>query len=115
MMSFFEITLIFGDEERTVTMPKSLEELKNVVANEFTLPGRSLFEFIYIDKVIQKSFLSVDEQGTIATSVTAEVIKVRGNGPRLFEANRPFLFLIRNTLLPTNYEMLFMSKVEDLS
>ena len=74
-----------------------------------------LDQFIYIDKVIQKSFLSVDEQGTIATSVTAEVIKVRGNGPRLFNANRPFLFLIRNTLLPTNYEMLFMSKIEDLS
>ena len=71
--------------------------------------------FIYISKVIQKSFLSVDEQGTIATSVTTEVIQIRGNGPRLLDVNRPFLFLIRNSLLPTNYEMLFMSKVEDLS
>lgn len=74
-----------------------------------------LDEFIYISKVIQKSFLSVDEQGTIATSVTAEVIKVRGNGPKVVDVNRPFLFLIRNKLFPTNYEMLFMSKVEDLS
>jgi serpin B len=74
-----------------------------------------LDEFIYISKVIQKSFLSVDEHGTVATSVTSEAINVRGEGPRVFDVNRPFLFLIRNTLLPTNNEMLFMSKVEDLS
>ena len=60
-MSDFEITLIFGDEERTVTMPKSLEELKNVVANEFTLPGRSLFEFIYIDKTGEESIIEEDD------------------------------------------------------
>ena len=60
-MADFEITLIFGDEERTVTMPKSLEELKNVVANEFTLPGRSLFEFIYIDKTGEESLIEEDD------------------------------------------------------
>ena len=60
-MSDFKITLIFGDEERTVTMPKSLEELKNVVANEFTLPGRSLFEFIYIDKTGEESLIEEDD------------------------------------------------------
>ena len=49
-MSDFEITLSFRDEEKEVIMPKSYEELRNVIANEFTLPGRSLFEFIYIDK-----------------------------------------------------------------
>ena len=74
-----------------------------------------LDEFIYIDKIIQKSFLSVDEQGTIVTSITVEVIKVRGNRPRLFNVNSPFLFLIRNSLLPTNYEMLLKLKIEDLS
>ena len=71
--------------------------------------------FLYISKVIQKSFLSVDERGTIATSVTEEVIRTRGNGPTVVDVNRPFLFLIRNTLFPTNYEMLFMSKLEDLA
>ena len=71
--------------------------------------------FLYISKVIQKSFLSVDEHGTIATSVTEEVIRTRGNGPTVMDVNRPFLFLIKNTLFPTNYEILFMSKVVDLA
>ena len=71
--------------------------------------------FLYISKVVQKSFLSVDEHGTIATSVTEETIRTRGNGPTVMNVNSPFLFLIRNTLFPTNYEMLFMSKVEDLT
>lgn len=70
---------------------------------------------VYISSVIQKSFISVDEQGTEASSATSETISTKGM-PH-FEpmyVNRPFLFMIRNKKFPINYEMLFMAKVEKL-
>ena len=70
---------------------------------------------VYISNVIQKSFLSVDEQGTEASSATSETISTKGMPyfePML--VNRPFLFMLRNKKFPLNYEMLFMAKVEEL-
>lgn len=70
---------------------------------------------VYISSVIQKSFLSVDEQGTEASSATSETISTKGMP--IFEkmsVNRPFLFMLRNKKFPLNYEMLFMAKIEQL-
>ena len=68
---------------------------------------------MYIDSVIQKSYLAVDEKGTEASSATIVIIVTRGGGgytPSMI-INRPFIFMLRNKNLPVNYEMLFMSKV----
>jgi serpin B len=56
--------------------------------------GRSLF----ISAVEHKAYVSVDESGTEAAAATAVVMK-RGRPPRgeVFRADRPFLFLIRDT------------------
>ena len=67
---------------------------------------------LYISYVIQKSFLSIDEQGTEAAAVTAVVMRNGINYKMV--CDRPFLFMLRNKRLPQNYEMLFMSKIEEL-
>ena len=70
---------------------------------------------VYISSVVQKSFLSVDEKGTEASSVTSETISNKSMpyfNPML--VNRPFLFMLRNKKFPSNYEMLFMAKIEKL-
>ena len=74
---------------------------------------------IYIDKVIQKTYLKVNELGTEAAAVTAvtmvtKSIKPKTPEPKLMIVNRPFIFLLRNKKLPINNEMLFMAKIENL-
>jgi len=67
----------------------------------------------YISKVIQKSYLKVDEQGTEAASSTAVII--RKNGPVLsMLVDRPFLFLLKNGQLPADHNMIMMAKVSEL-
>ena len=74
---------------------------------------------IYIDEVIQKTYLKVNELGTEAAAVTAvtmvtKSIKPKTPEPKLMIVNRPFIFLLRNKKLPINNEMLFMAKIENL-
>jgi serpin B len=76
--------------------------------------------YVYIDEVIQKTFLKVDEEGTEAAAVTV----VKGNyytksiKPKIkiypMIVDRPFLFLLKNKNLPKNHELIFMSKIEVL-
>jgi serpin B len=53
---------------------------------------------LFISAVEHKAFVAVDESGTEAAAATAVVMK-RGRPPRgkLFRADRPFLFVIRDT------------------
>ena len=73
-----------------------------------------------IDSVIHKTYLKVDEEGTEATATTTVVGGITSTGPIRFDfpyvmkVNRPFLFLIKNSLLPENYNLLFMAKIETL-
>ena len=75
---------------------------------------------IFISQVIQKTYLKVDEKGTEAAAVTA--IKKSTNSKSIQKipiiypmiVNRPFIFLLRNKIMPQNYEMLFMAKIEKL-
>ena len=86
------------------------------------LPFRPIADFtgmvdgsLYISEVVQKSYLSIDEKGTEATSVTA-VIMTRDIQPPVYPMviDRPFLFLLRCKSLPAGNELLFMAKVEQL-
>ena len=73
---------------------------------------------IYIGKVIHKTYLKVFEDGCEAAAVTA--IEALGNGIPMEEKiydmkiNRPFLFLLKNSELPSGYDLVFMSKIEQL-
>jgi len=70
---------------------------------------------IHISKVIHKTFIKVDEEGTVAAAVTAVVMKammmIRVNRMMV---NHPFLFIIRSHNLPLEHDILFFTKVEDL-
>jgi len=75
---------------------------------------------IYINKVIQKTYLKVDEEGTEAAAVTEITMETGASlnvKPKIiipFIIDRPFLFMIRNRNMPQNYELLFIFKIENL-
>ena len=70
----------------------------------------------YISDVFQKAFLNVDEKGTEAAAVTSVTVTTKSMPKPIpsMIVNRPFLFLLRNKKFPKLYEMLFMSKIEQL-
>jgi serpin B len=52
---------------------------------------------LFIQDVVHEAFVSVDEKGTEAAAATAVVVGTRGGGERaVFNADRPFLFLVRD-------------------
>ena len=51
---------------------------------------------LYISKVIHKTFVQVDEEGTEAAAVTSVDVMATGESPiQVFTVDRPFLFVIR--------------------
>ena len=51
---------------------------------------------LYISKVIHKTFLKVDEEGTEAAAVTAIGVETTSiTEPTIFRADRPFVLMIR--------------------
>jgi serpin B len=73
-----------------------------------------------IDDVIHKTYLKVNEVGTEAAAVTIVEMDEMAIMPREEKiynmiVNRPFLFIIRNKKLPKNYDIIFISKVEELN
>ncbi len=68
--------------------------------------GRDLF----ISAVIHKAYVDVNEEGTEAAAATAVVMKLRGapRPPKVFRADHPFLFLIRDN---QSGSILFMGRV----
>jgi serpin B len=62
---------------------------------------------LFIHKILQNTYIDVNEKGTESSAVTVEVwcmadIEEEPQGPPLFYANRPFLFFIRETGSKTN-------------
>ena len=75
---------------------------------------------LLIDDVIHKTYLSVDEKGTEAAAVTIVEFMAKSAGPmklKYYEmnVNRPFLFIIKNHRLPKNNDIIFISKIVELS
>ena len=73
---------------------------------------------ILISRVIHKTFIKVDEQGTEAAAVTAVVMRKMGcipkDQPKEMIVNHPFLFIIRSKDLPSGHDILFFTKIECL-
>lgn len=69
----------------------------------------------YIDKVIHKTYIDVDEKGTEAAAVTAVIIDCAGivenPEPIKFKADTPFTFIIRDEL---SGEILFMGRLANM-
>lgn len=70
-------------------------------------------EKLYISDVLHKAFVEVNEEGTEAAAATGVVVKAEAarlpDPPKVFTADRPFLFVIRHT--PTN-TVLFLGRCE---
>ncbi|RMG67960.1 MAG: serpin family protein [Calditrichaeota bacterium] len=72
-------------------------------------PGPAAGEKLVVTRVLQNTFVQVDEKGTEAAAVTGIGIGVTSVPPQV-TANRPFLFLIREHFAGT---ILFIGKVEE--
>jgi len=76
---------------------------------------------VRINKIIHKTYIKIDEEGTEASAVTAVSVKkslsfFTPKIPRIpiMNVNRPFLFIIRNERLPCGNDIIFISKIEML-
>jgi serpin B len=79
---------------------------------DFTAMSSSLGDQLYLSLVRQKTFVSIDEEGTEAAAVTAVGVTVTAvEVPRLVRIDRPFLFAIRERLTGT---VLFLAKINRL-
>lgn len=105
--------------ELKVHMPKfkfdferSLKEDLQAMGLEIAFSGDADFSGmsnipLFIDKVIHKSYIGVNEEGTEAAAVTAVVMKWESASPGLW-LNRPFLFAITEN---SSKSILFIGKV----
>ncbi|GAB7095234.1 serpin family protein [Halolamina litorea] len=67
---------------------------------------------LFLDQVYHDAYVGVDEQGTEAAAATGSVMTLVSLPPTLLDANRPFLFVIRDR--PTG-TVLFTGRVVDAS
>jgi len=74
--------------------------------------GMTEIRELYVDAVLHKGFISVDEHGTEAAAATAVVAKAGSAtlGHATMAIDRPFLFLIRDRATGS---VLFMGRVLD--
>ena len=111
-LSLPKFELEFSTELNNVLQKLGMKEAFNPAKADLT--GMRKEGNIYISKVIQKSYLKIDETGAEAAAVTAVVIKTRSIGEKnkRMVVNRPFLLVIKSNKLPENYDALFMAKIE---
>ena len=109
--------------EFSSSLKETLKDMGMTTAfsNDADLTGLREGRDLKIDDVLHKTFLKVNESGTEAAAVTAVVIEMTSAGPEEEEekiyqmkVNRPFLFMLRSNKLPSDYNMLFMSKIESI-
>jgi serpin B len=97
------------------SLTQSLEDmgLKTAFSDKADLTGISSDEPLQISSVVQKAFISVDENGTEAAAATAVSVGTTSLPAEIIEMNvdRPFLFFIRDD----NGAVLFSGHVVDPS
>ena len=73
---------------------------------------------LYISTAIHKTFLKVHEYGTEAAAVSIigmdEMAYPEGDKIYDMKVDRPFLFFLKNTLLPEGHNLIFMAKIEKI-
>ncbi|MDR0700308.1 MAG: serpin family protein [Tannerella sp.] len=98
---------------------KGLKDMLSQMGMEITCSSEAEFPHIavganfFIDRVTQKTYIQVDEKGTEAAAVTeigmdSAAAPGEETPPKVFRADRPFLFLIQENSTGT---ILFMGKV----
>jgi serpin B len=71
---------------------------------------------LFINQVLQKNYINVNEDGTQAYSITEleimlESYLTKDENAKDFIANRPFLFILRNAQCPKGHDIIFFTKV----
>ena len=73
---------------------------------------------IYVEQVLQKAYLKIDESGAEAAAVTSVIIVTKSAGLFLREkrmiVDRPFIMMLRSSQLPKDNDVLFTAKIEKL-
>ena len=73
---------------------------------------------LYINTAIHKTFLKVHEYGTEAAAVSIigmdEMAYPEDDKIYDMKVDRPFLFFLKNTLLPEGHNLIFMAKIEKI-
>ena len=108
--------------EFSSSLKETLRDMGMITAftNGADLTGLRKEGNLKIDDVLHKTFLKVNENDTEAAAVTAIGIKVgssfRPVQEKIYQmkVNTPFLFMLRSNKLPSDYDMLFMSKIESI-
>lgn len=100
-------TVALNDVLGAMGMPTAFDE----VAADFS--GMSTEEHLHISKVLHKTFVEVNEEGTEAAAATAVVMAIESAMvSRAFRADHPFLFIIRDKV---SGSLLFLGRVSDPS
>ena len=91
--------------------------MEKAFTNDADFTGLREENNLKIDDVLHKTYLKVNEFGTEAAAVTAVITKYTSARPKKeiiyqMKVNRPFLFLLRSSKLPSDYDLLFISKIE---
>ncbi len=106
----FEMSFKLSETLKSMGMPTAFGMSAN-------FSGMTGDDSLYIDEVLHKSFVEVNEKGTEAAAATAVIMqeKIGGGGsttpqPIEFRADHPFIFFIEHR---DSGQILFMGKVED--
>ena len=85
--------------------------MKDAFSRASDFSGMDGQQDLYIDKILHKAFVDVNEEGTEAAAATAVVMGIKAvMHPVTFRADHPFLFLIREKNAGS---ILFMGRVAD--
>ena len=89
--------------------------MKDAFTDKANFGGMSSSRDLYIQAVVHKAFVDVNEEGTEAAAATAvgimaTSIAIEPNPPKVFKADHPFLFLIRHE---KSGAILFMGRIAD--
>ena len=106
---------IHNEEELTDSLIKM--GMKEAFINaDFSKMKREIY--INISNVIHKTYIKVDEEGTVAAAVTAIDYTFSGSifddEEKFMKVNHPFLFVIRSSYMPDGHDILFFTKIESL-
>jgi serpin B len=106
-------SLSLGDDLKALGMPLAFDRDRADFTGMANPPDPR--DRLVLDKVFHKGWIRVDEKGTEAAAATAATMMFAGglpSQPRAFKADRPFLFLLRDT---ASGLVLFLGRVSDPS
>ena len=104
--------------EYDVNLNEVLKELgmKKAFEREAEFKGISNKLKLFINQIIQKNYININEKGTQACSaseleIMLESYLTKDETAKDFIANRPFLYILRNEKCPKGHDIIFFNKI----